>query len=214
VRLEGFLLAATLALPAVAQQAELAGGPPAMLLVATPQLADPRFRESVVLVLRHGRGGPLGVIVNKPSETRLASVFPRRSDTALAARPLYFGGPLEPQRLIALYRDPQPQPRQALEIADRLWMSQSPALIERVVEQPAGTYKILAGFAGWAPGQLEHEIVRGDWYLLPLDQAALFAPDDDKLWPRLLRQATERRTTAPLPVTPVPAAAAHRAIPA
>ena len=70
--------------------------PPAMLLVASPKLDDPRFRESVVLVLRHGRGGPLGVIVNKGSEVTLATVFKKPDDATLAAKPLHFGGPVEP----------------------------------------------------------------------------------------------------------------------
>lgn len=175
--------------------------PPAMLLVASPKLDDPRFRESVVLVLRHGRGGPLGVIVNKGSEVTLATVFKKPDDATLAAKPLHFGGPVEPQRLIALYRDPAPQPRDSLLVADGLWMSQSQAMIERVLERPPESFKIMAGFSGWAPGQLEHEIARGDWYLLPLDQSVLFSADDDKLWATLLKRASQRSASLPDPVT-------------
>lgn len=171
--------------------------PPAMLLVASQKLVDPRFQQSVVLVLRHGRGGPLGVIVNKRSDVTLAAVFRKPAEGALASKTLHFGGPIEPQRLIALYRHPDSQPREALQVADGLWMSQSDSMIARVLERPPESYKILAGFSGWAPGQLEREIARGDWYLMPLDQSLLFGTDDDKLWPLLLRQASERQARNP-----------------
>lgn len=170
--------------------------PPTMLLVASPRLADPRFQQSVVLVLRHGRGGPLGVIVNKGSDVTLATVFRKPDDSALARKTLHFGGPIEPRRLIALYRHAEPQPREALQVADGLWMSQSESMIARVLERPPESYKILAGFSGWAPGQLEREIARGDWYLMPLDSSVLFGTDDDKLWQLLLRQASERQAGA------------------
>ena len=193
------LAAAALALCAFDAASALAAPdePPAMLLVASPKIDDPRFRESVVLVLRHGRGGPLGVIVNKGSDVTLATVFKKPEEAKLAAKPLHFGGPIEPQRLIALYRDPQPQPRDSLQIADGLWMSQSQARIERVLERPPESFKIMAGFSGWARGQLEHEIARGDWYLLPLDQSVLFGADDATLWSTLLQRASQRSAALP-----------------
>lgn len=164
-----------------------------MLLVASPKIADPRFKESVVLVVRHGRGGPLGVIVNKESEVTLASVFHRDTKDPLSSKTLHFGGPIEPQRLIALYRHHDRQSREALEIAPGIWLSQSLPLIESILDRPAESYKILAGFAAWAPGQLEHEIARGDWYLQPFDQSILFTGDGEKLWKSLVQKASQRQ---------------------
>lgn len=164
-----------------------------MLLIAAPQLNDVRFRETVVLVIRHGRGGPLGVIVNRPLAAKVSDVLRKPATSPLADRPLYFGGPVDTKRLIALYRDSGPQPRESLAVAGGLWLSQSVPLIDTLLGKPPSAFKLLAGFAGWAPGQLEHEIARGDWYLLPFDEQAVFATDDAGLWKKLIRRASERR---------------------
>lgn len=195
-------LALTLAAAAPAARAQAgraAESPPAMLLIAAPQLTDAPFRETVVLIIRHGRGGPLGVIVNRPLAAKVADVLRKPAASPLAERPLYFGGPVDTQRLIALYRDNGPQPRESLAVADGLWLSQSVPLIDTLLGKPPSAFKLFAGFAGWAPGQLEREIARGDWYLLPLDEEAVFGGDEAGLWKKLIQRASERRAAGTTP---------------
>jgi putative transcriptional regulator len=165
-------------------------GERAVLLVASRGLPDARFRESVVLVIRHGRQRtPLGVILNKPLERSLASVLP---DVAPAARQrLHYGGPVDGNVLLYLARGERPT-RGAIAIADRIHLGLDREHLTTLLGEGAGPdrLRVFAGYAVWAPGQLDREIAQGDWHLLRADEKSIFPVDPGRLWPDLIRRAT------------------------
>lgn len=181
--------------------AEVAGGP-SILLIAAEGMADPRFRQSVVLVTRHGRSNStLGVIVNRPLDTRLDRVFPDLKQAA--QHRLHFGGPVAPGDIVFMLRS-ETAPAASITLAESLFLSSNLGSLRQLLEAPTPSIKlrVFAGFASWAPGQLENEIDRGDWHLLPVDADALFNQPQDEMWLNLWRRATQLRVQAPAPGSP------------
>lgn len=168
-----------------------------VLLIANEEMADPRFRETVVLVTRHGRSkSTIGVIVNRPFDVSLDQVFP---DFRLATQHrLHYGGPVSQGQIVFLVRG-DIAPKAAITLAEHLFISSDGGSLRRLVEAPTPVdrLRIFDGFASWAPGQLENEIDRGDWYLLPVDADVVFSEPLGDLWQKLLRRATQRMVRAP-----------------
>lgn len=170
-----------------------------VLLIAAEGMADPRFRQSVVLVTRHGRSrSTIGVIVNRAFDLSLAPLFPGLE--AAAGHRLYYGGPVAPAQIVFLVRAEE-APAAAINLAERLFISSDGESLRRLLDAatPDSRLRVFRGFASWAPNQLEAEIDRGDWYLLPVDADALFNDPLDELWPKLWRRATQIMVRAPAP---------------
>jgi putative transcriptional regulator len=150
---------------------------PSVLLVAKPGLADPNFRETVVLVTRTPDAQTVGVILNRPMDGKI-----------------FFGGPVMPRTLVALFRSVSAPPAAAFEVSKDVYLTMHPDNIGRLDKSSAGPYRIYAGFCGWAPSQLESEIEREGWYVLPLRDDVLFRTDTEGLWRELIEQAQRRYT--------------------
>ncbi|MBL8478641.1 MAG: YqgE/AlgH family protein [Sterolibacteriaceae bacterium] len=178
-----------------------------VLLIAAEGMADPRFRQSVVLVTRHGRSrSTIGVIVNRALDLSLAPLFPGLE--AAARHRLHYGGPVAPGQIVFLVRA-ETAPAAAINLAERLFISSDGEGLRRLLDAatPDSRLRVFRGIASWVPNQLEVEIDRGDWYLLPVDADALFNEALDDLWPKLWRRATQVMVRAPASVSPVEIAA-------
>ncbi|MBP8898034.1 MAG: YqgE/AlgH family protein [Sulfuritalea sp.] len=170
-----------------------------MLLIASEDMADPRFRQSVVLVTRHGRGNsPLGVIVNRPLKAGLDRIFPELKQAG--QHRLHYGGPVAPGDIVFMLRG-ETAPEASITVAKGLFLSSDIESLLRLLEAPtpATRLRVFRGFAGWAPYQLESEIDRGDWHLLPVDADVLFNEAPDGMWLKLWRRATQVMVRAPSP---------------
>ncbi|GAB4353234.1 MAG: hypothetical protein Kow006_18340 [Gammaproteobacteria bacterium] len=162
---------------------------PPMLLVAKPDMKDPRFQGSVVLVTFHGGPSPVGVILNKPTDVHLNDLFSDLPEVDKETGTIHFGGPLSPEVLSFLVETDH-QPQRALTIDRHIYLALDPDLLRHFVEHPEQRrrMRIYSGYAGWAPGQLDAEIDRGDWWTLPLRRRHLFPDDPEKLWERIVQE--------------------------
>ncbi len=162
-----------------------------VLLIAAEGMADPRFRQSVVLVTRHGSSSAtVGVIVNRSLGVPLDRVFPELKQAA--EHHLHYGGPVAEGQIVFLVRGAD-EPAAAITMAEQLFLSSDGGSLRRLLAAPTPVkrLRVFSGFASWAPDQLEHEIDRGDWFLLPLDADALFGDAPDDMWLKLWRRATQ-----------------------
>jgi putative transcriptional regulator len=162
-----------------------------ILLVARKNLPDPFFRDSVVLVTRSGGLVPIGVIINRPTEVPLSRVFPDIERLGSGEEKLFFGGPVMPEHLVVLFRAAVP-PTEAIEVLDGVYMSLSGELLRELLgrENPVQGLRVFAGHAGWAPGQLESEVARGDWHLVTADARMVLEMEPEKIWKELERRAS------------------------
>jgi putative transcriptional regulator len=160
----------------------LAEPPNAILLVAKPDLVDPNFSRTVVLVTRAEDASSVGVILNRPTSVRHEGT----------GEPIYSGGPVMPRTLVALFRSEDVPPAPSFHVLQGIYLSMQPEIVQR----PQPPYRLYAGFAGWMPGQLESEIARDGWYLLPASEELLFRRDSAGMWEELLDRASAHRTRA------------------
>jgi len=154
-----------------------------VLLVASPSLEDPNFRQSVLLIMKHGPNGTLGLILNRSTKTLLSDVLPELTALKGTTYRVFSGGPVERSDLLVLFRLLEPS-ADARPIFDGVYLGRTPRVIERIITQakPTETFRAFAGFAAWAPRQLEAELVVGAWGILPADSFSIFDQDPARLW--------------------------------
>jgi putative transcriptional regulator len=184
----------TLALGLLFAAAAAAAQPNGIVLVAKPGLPDPNFSETVVLVTHSDEGNPVGVILNRPSTLKLAEAAPRLRGAQNISEPLYFGGPVMRDVLIALFRSETPPAEASFQVVPGVYLTMHPAKIEALIAEHRTAMRLYAGFSGWAPRQLEAEIDTGSWYVLRANEALLFRHDTAGMWAELVAQASGART--------------------
>jgi putative transcriptional regulator len=155
-----------------------------ILLVARDKVSDPNFGGSVVLVMNHVADGPVGVIVNRPTRMSVAELFPDMKRLAAIEDKVYFGGPVEFGTVWFLFRAAK-RPARSVRAFEDVYLSGNRELLFRLLrrEKPMENLRIFVGHSGWAPGQLEAEIGRGDWMLEHAEKNAVFEPDAERPWP-------------------------------
>ena len=155
-----------------------------VLLVASPSLADPNFRQSVLLILEHGPEGTLGLILNRSTNVLLSDALPDLIVLKGTSYRLFAGGPVEPTRLLLLSRLKEPL-ADVRSVFDGVYVGGTPDVLERIITQakPTEAFRAFAGYAGWAPGQLAYEMLEGSWAVLPPDSLNIFDKDPATLWP-------------------------------
>ena len=177
---------------AVAAEGNVANG---VFLVARRDMHDPNFRQTVVLVTQPKMGGPFGVIINRPLENKLSEVFDEFDSLKDRKDVLYFGGPVQADGVVFLVRTKTRPPR-AMNVLKDVYFTGDMDLLEELLQRknPTDGLKVFAGYSGWGPGQLQQEIARGDWYILPASAATIFEEDASKIWPELIERAGVRKT--------------------
>jgi putative transcriptional regulator len=172
-----FALALALCASLAAAQQELPAN--GLLLVAKPGLEDPNFGRSVVLVTQTPDAHTVGVILNRPTPERHRG------------RPLWFGGPVMPGVVIAVFQGAEPPKASAFHVLKNLYLGMSPENVEALLADPKARYRLYTGFSAWAPRQLEGEFEREGWYVLPADEAIVFREDTSGLWEELIERLKE-----------------------
>jgi putative transcriptional regulator len=158
-----------------------------VLLVAHPSLMDPNFEQTVVLVCEHGTEGTLGVILNRPTAVPLSEALPNLSVLKGTSYVLFAGGPVRPDGILMLFRIVE-APDRLSKILERVYLGLSREILERVITDPhpTETFRAYAGYAGWAPGQLEFEMAMGSWAVIPADPSSIFDKAPETLWAELV----------------------------
>jgi putative transcriptional regulator len=153
-----------------------------VLLVSSPSLEDPNFRQAVVLVVEHGPGGTIGLILNRSTNVLLSKALPDIAVLKGTSYRLFAGGPVEPTRFLLLFRLKEP-PADARLVFDGVYLGRTPKVLERIITKakPTETFRAFAGFSAWAPRQLEAEMLLRAWAILPPD-SGIFDQDPSKLW--------------------------------
>jgi putative transcriptional regulator len=168
------------------------------LLIAGPQLLDPNFRRTVVLVADHGEEGAMGVILNRPSGMTVADAAPDLEPLIGPDAPIFAGGPVQPTSGVVL--------AEVVEADEPVFgdVVLVPGLGELAdVVDGAGQIRVFAGYAGWGPGQLDGELERDDWILEPARASDVFSDDPEGLWAAVLeRKGGQYALVARMPEDP------------
>lgn len=158
------------------------------LLVATSRLTDPNFAKTVILLLSHDDDGALGVVLDQPTEVRVADVLPAWGEVLTKPDVLFHGGPVGADSalgLVSLHVDEEPPG--VRRVTEELGLVDLDAPVE-VVEPGVSNMRVFAGYAGWGTGQLEAEIDEGAWFVLDVRDGDVFGRGDEDLWRTVLRR--------------------------
>ena len=159
------------------------------LLLSMPQLDDPNFKQTVVLLCEYGADGAFGLVLNRQTETPASSVVrltpPVDSDNGLQ---LWIGGPVEPERGWILMGQ-EPDEVESVEVCDGLYLSTSPDLLRRVLsDQPPSRTRLLTGYAGWGAGQLDEELSSSSWLIAEVELDLIFETQSTQMWETAIRR--------------------------
>jgi putative transcriptional regulator len=169
-------------------------------LLSMPQLLDPNFNRTVVLLCKHSEEGAFGLVVNRPLQTVGPVMVEVRASSDIAARKteisehelqVWVGGPVEPQSSWILDGDESDlaEERRGVRVAEGLYLSTSPDLLHRLLgPAPPARTRLIVGFSGWGPGQLERELAASAWLISDIDREVLFATPADRMWETAIRR--------------------------
>ena len=157
-------------------------------LVAVPQLGDPNFKQSVVLLLQQSDEGALGIVINRETSLLLKDLC-RDHDIPYAGDPgkrVRQGGPVQPEQGMVVFGDEHTDP-EGRRVARGLQVSASTGTLSRLCNLPGGRFHCYSGYAGWAPGQLEREITEGSWIVIPVNAKVILDASPNDMWVKVLR---------------------------
>ncbi|MPY86547.1 MAG: YqgE/AlgH family protein [Luteitalea sp.] len=160
------------------------------LLLSMPQLTDPNFERTVLLLCEHTPDGAFGLVLNRPTTTAAAEVVNLVPPVEATSGPLlWVGGPVEPQRgWILLGGSPTGVDEDATEVAPGIYLSTSLDLLRRVLLSTPPRARVLTGYSGWGPGQLDAELAASAWLTMETDPALIFDTPADQMWDRAIRK--------------------------
>jgi putative transcriptional regulator len=158
------------------------------LLVAMPQLADPNFRRTVILLVHHNDDGTFGLVLNRGTDLRTTDlcasldVLWGGDDEDLVS----WGGPVQPNTgWVLLGEDAEPAV-EGKRVTDGIFFASSLESLRRAAEAPPDRLRLFLGYAGWSPGQLEEEIGQGAWIVAPASPRIVFDTAHDAMWEKVL----------------------------
>jgi putative transcriptional regulator len=160
------------------------------LLVAMPQMSDPRFARTVVYLCAHSSDGAMGLVVNRLIDSltfgNLLSQLGVEAEGGPADMPVHFGGPVESSRGFVLHSSDYLQDS-TLVIDDEIALTATIDVLRAIASGAGPRHRVLAlGYAGWAPGQLDAEIQANGWLLVPADLDLVFGDENDAKWERAI----------------------------
>ena len=160
---------------------------PPVLLMAMPQVLDPFFQRSVVLLVHHDDEGSIGFIVNRSTGIKVSEILKglevgwQGDEEAVA----FFGGPVQPQIGTVIFAPEAltgEQREATTDIMPGMSLTQHVGDLSRLAAAPPERFRLILGYSGWGAGQLIEEILRNDWLTAPADSDLIFTPDPEHLW--------------------------------
>jgi putative transcriptional regulator len=189
----GALLAAALLTPAATDSPEIASLA-GQLLIASPNIGDPRFAHAVILMVKHDKDGAFGITINRPvGEKSIASLLEAPGEDVSdieGTLSVFAGGPVQPE-LGFVVHSAEYRRDETIEVDERVAMTASRQILRDIGHNRGPQKSLFAlGYAGWGPGQLESELARHDWFTAPEEPKLIFDDDRANLW----EDAMARRT--------------------
>jgi len=156
-----------------------------MFLVASPRLMGPMFARTVILLTRYGEDGAMGLVVNRPTEVSIAHALPDLSESPRSSEKIFIGGPVNRKGLFFLVQA-KDEPKGSQHVFDNVHVGRSHDQLKKLIDdgETDTVFRVYSGYAGWAPGQLDAELARGDWLVKPADTDSVFF-EDEQLWRNL-----------------------------
>ena len=184
MKLRTLLFAVLAAAATAAQPVDLSES---MILVAKPELVDPLFGSTILVVVPVGGDQHAGFIVNRPTNVTLGQLLPEDGPSRKVVDPIYLGGPLSPQVIFALVERKESPGGRSFELMPGLYAAVDEETVDRIIRTESDHARFVAGLVVWRHGELRAEIERGAWYVLPANPHLALRKPSQGLWEELVR---------------------------
>jgi putative transcriptional regulator len=163
------------------------------VLVTPRDAKDPAFAKSVILLVRYGDSGVVGLMLNRRSTLPISRVLHDVPGSQAHSDPVFVGGPVELDTVLALVRA-RTVPDGATNVFGNIQLVASRAALEKALSGPAAesAFRIYLGYCGWTQPQLENEVRLGAWYIFNRNEGLAFDPSPATLWDTLIGKAEEQ----------------------
>jgi putative transcriptional regulator len=186
------LLFCAAAHPTFAQEAARGAS---LMLMANPALADPVFGQTVLLTAPLKEGARIGVILNRPTEHPMQTLFPDHKVLGKIKEHVYYGGPMLPEVMVMLMRSETDPGQGALKVGSGLFLALSAPLIEKTLREQPASARCFVGSVLWQDGELDEQIKEGVWSVVQADNDSVFSRNPENLW-ESLQHKTHQLTAA------------------
>ena len=160
-----------------------------MILVATPELSDPIYARTVLVVAPLGAGEHIGFIVNRPTEMTLGKMFPEDAASQKVRQPVYLGGPVRPELIFALVERASSPGGKSLPVMPGLYAAIEQKTVDTIIRGEPRDTRFVAGFVAWESGELSDELKNGAWYVMAPDAHLVLDTPAAGLWQDLVRRS-------------------------
>jgi putative transcriptional regulator len=163
------------------------------LLVAMPQLDDPNFKRSVVLLVHHGSGGSFGIVLNRALDLTISELMQNSGiQWPSGIGSVGWGGPVQPERGWVVFTDDHQVPDGSAEndvatLQEGVCVTGSLEMLRAVATRPPAGVRLFLGYAGWGAEQLEGELAEGAWLTAPMSREVVFETAADDMWESVVR---------------------------
>ncbi len=157
-------------------------------LIAMPQLQDPTFRQSVILMVEHNDEGAMGIVINRTSELTFGELAKNQDLSIARSRErelVYVGGPVDPSRGFVFHNSTHVRERN--ELLPGLFLSVTTDALEPLLVDESATLRFCLGYAGWGAGQLERELREGSWLFSEASREAVLVTEPAKVWETVIQ---------------------------
>ena len=168
------------------EQVRLARG---VFLIAKKSMPDPNFAGTVLLITEYGESGTVGLVLNRPLDKPAHEILPELKELDPGSSTLFLGGPVRLNSLRVLVQT-ETDLGEYHSVVGNVFQITDLEGVRSLLDRELGQFRIrlYAGYAGWYPGQLEREMLRGDWLLSRADTSLIFTDDPASLWEKLLEE--------------------------
>lgn len=163
--------------------------PNTVVLVAAPNLAEPVYRQTVLIVTSIEGGRFIGIMLNRPTRRSLSSLFPEHGPSKAVVEPVFFGGPMSRSAIFALAKSPQGSGTGSIPLMKNLHLAITVSVVDKVIEETPNDARYYVGNVLWRPGELQDEIRRGVWSVHNADPDIVFNKDPTHLWEEMSKMA-------------------------
>jgi putative transcriptional regulator len=183
---------------------------PGKVLVASRELSDPNFAETVILLVHYDAEGVVGLMLNRRTDFRISRVLEQLKAAKDLSDPVYLGGPVETPSVFALLRSTNKIEGAEQVVSGVYWLTTKTALEKTISSHPdPGIFHVYLGYAGWTTDQLRTEVRLGSWFIFQGDNQTVFSANPDSLWRQMIKKTELQMAGCPNPAGPQ-APAMHR----
>jgi putative transcriptional regulator len=162
---------------------------PGKLLVASREIGDPNFAETVILLVHYDTEGAVGLMLNRRTDIPISRVLAQLKSAKDLSDPVYMGGPVETPSVFALLRSANKSDGAETVFGDVNWITSKAALEKTISSHPdRDVFHVYLGYAGWTASQLRTEVRLGSWFIFQADGQTVFSANPDSLWRQMIKK--------------------------